>query len=698
MPTVKMPDGALVEMPEQISPEQQAQLASLVSQEEPGVMKQTGTSLLAGFGKGAASIPKLLALSPDGPESSPRARFLNKIADTATNFYKKIGMEGIQNPWGRAGVEGLGGGLAFGAVSPVGMVSSVAGGLGGEVGERVSPGNPLAHVLGSVAGGLAGGVAASKIAGVRPQSGAVAKEALEGISEQQLMAAQKYQADLAAKGMQIDLAQALEAQGVPANNLTRIRDILANKPQGTKLQEVLRNQPGQLSMEASQAAGRLPGNVRSQTEVANNLQEAATGAVQQAKDARSAAVRGLYAQAKDLPAEARGNLAGIVKGFLSQPGLSDKAKAEATTFLQRLSGQSDELSEAVTTARTALKEAKTPSARAAAQKALADANGALAAAGKQPLRALDVDTWIGELSGAFKGTPLNPVDPKAAGQVKFLTKKLNERFQALSSEVKAAEAKFAELSESLVNPVKQGPAGMVATPRGYRPDTQAAIEKLESFLERGTDLNSKTSDIRTLGTQLAKSNPEAFADALKTYVSKRMGKSMQAGVGENALQSTTAANNPNMAAKIWDGLGWDDALKAQGLKDAVAVSAKTMGQKPEEVVRGLTNFMQIVKAMKSRPGAVGGMGQADLEQIAGNSQLASGIRMFGMIPFSDTARKVQNSVLNKTLSEFDTILTSPEGAAMLVKLGKVPVMSRAAQTILATYGSTAAEPGQVTPP
>ena len=93
--------------------------------------------------------------------------------------------------------------------------------------------------------------------------------------------------------------------------------------------------------------------------------------------------------------------------------------------------------------------------------------------------------------------------------------------------------------------------------------------------------------------------------------------------------------------------------------------------------------------MKNRPDKVGGVAPTDLDEVGGASNIANAMRVFSFLPVNKAAQSVENMALSKTLSQFDTILTSPEGAKMLIALGKVPVMSRQAQVILGTFGGAA---------
>lgn len=652
---------------------------------------QVVSSVAAGAGQAASLYPLAASVMNPGPRMRPEAirSFQQDMKERSGRLYdasKKLGDEGgLTEGYGRTIAESVGGGLAFGGVTPAALASSAASGAGSELSANLFGDNFLTRLLGGLAGGF--GVAAT---GARVRNTKdLASQALQGIDDATLEKARMFQATQADKNIQVDLAQALEAVGVPAGTLASVRNFLATNPNGLKVQDTLHKQPGQLSMEGDQFAARLPGVNRGQAQSANDLQEAATKAIAAVKSERSNRVRGLYSKATDMTPAQRDDLVKTIDSYVAGiDGPHDELKAAAADLKRRLLRGDDALEKAVAVARQGLSQSDNARDRVLAQQGLSRANQELEALRGSPIKAAEFDTWLGTLSNKYKGTPQNPVDPKARGQVKGMLGELNKKFQEISPEIKAAEAEFARLSEALVNPVKQSVVGQIAKSGGYRADVQAQMNQFDTIMSRGSDASAKVSDIRTLGTQLAKVDKDAFSDALKSYVSRQIKAAMDAG-GDSA----SAANNPDMAkriaANLW-GEGSRGELKAQGLRDAVSVSAQVHGQKPSEVVRGLDNFMQLTKAMSSRPASVSGMRPEDIAQTGGRNLLSTGLRAFGIAPFATPANRSFEFVLNSTLAQFDTILTSPDGAKMLAALGREPVMSKRIPFILGQFGAQAA--------
>jgi hypothetical protein len=713
MPIIDLPDGNQLDIPDDAPPEVlsavrtklqgMGQFAAAQQTPKPaGFLESAGRDLMSGFGRSAATVARgaasaanlLLPADEEGqktpgsmtaPTTNSLSRMLTGAADSAEDYWTKVGDKSTNNAWGQKALRGVGGAMTS-APTAVSAAAGAGSGIGDEVATRMSGGqdNPLLRFAGSLLGGTVAGTAAGLAGRARPQSADVAREAMEGISEPQLMAAQAYKNQQAAKGIDIDLAQALQATGGHGGNLESVRNFLAQRSQGDQVQKTLRAQPEQLAREAELTVGSAPGNNYSALQNANNVQETASERLKQAMGERSAAVKGLYAEAGDLPPNARSELGTILNKYATQAGATDVLRARATELAQKLLGNDPKLAAGVEEARTALAAAKSPSERMAAQQALGQANAAMQGAATKPLRALDVDTWIGELRGPWQGQPLKVAYPKEQGQVKGLAGELNRKFQELSPEVAKAEGVFKRITDETINPLKQGAVGQLSQPRGYDPGTQAMMSKFDGLMNKGTDPTAKVSDIATAVKELGKKDPAAFEDAFKGWLSRKVQAAVEPGVGDVALSQ---ANPENLYANLFK-----DPLQWQGIKDAPAGMAKLRGDDPAEVIRGLENLRQLTTAMKSRPSQVGGVSPGDLKQLGGNSNVANAVRVMSFLPVNRLGEGIERAAFGKTLSQLDTILTSPEGAKMLIELGKVPVMSRKAQVILGTWGGGMGNP------
>lgn len=282
-------------------------------------------------------------------------------------------------------------------------------------------------------------------------------------------------------------------------------------------------------------------------------------------------------------------------------------------------------------------------------------------------------------------TRLKSPDLKTAGMDAGTSKYLGGVVDSLRNDlgqgfapIRQANTAYKNFTDSTVNPLKQGPVGLLAQPHGFDPATSAMVSKFEGLMNKGTDPTAKVSDIATAVRELGKRAPTAFEDAFKGWVSRKVQGAIEPGVGNVALSQA----NPE---KLYTNL-FKDPLQWQGIKDATAGMAKLRGDNPSEVIRGLENLRQLTVAMKNRPAEIGGVSGSDLKQLGGNSNVANAVRVMSFLPVNRLGEAIERATFGKTLSQLDTILTSPEGAKMLIELGKVPVMSRKAQVILGTWG------------
>lgn len=589
-----------------------------------------------------------------------------------------------------SGVEGVAGALAGpgGFVAPLrNIIVGGASGLGAEAGGQLTGDSMLGRLAGGLAGGTVAQTGASLATRLRPQSADLAREAVEGLSPETLKAAQALQAQAAQTGVKLDLAQALEAVGAPASNLATIRNVLANSRHGNQVQDVLNRQPKDLELLADTTVAGLPGPVWGQGQAANAVQEAATGVMNQAKKARSNEVQGLYSKVGALPEGSRERLLASIDELLQKPGSTESFNKAAISLRNKIAGRGDG-DTALTDALSILAAAPPGKAKALAAQKVKQLTEQARQARAKPLMAADVDTAISDAIGPFKGTPLSPADPKSAGQMKNLAGTVNRELQDLSPELRAAEAKFSQLTQDVVDPLKQSVVGRLATPRGYRPDVEASSAKLEAIFSKGSDsqVAEAARDIPKMFNELRKVDPDAAPAAAKAFLRSRLDKSFGSLPGQTVPGAITS---PDAAKALRDSL-FASRAQEQGMRDIAVGMARTYGLNEDQLVRGLSHFMQITKGMASRPDKVGGLNWGDVAKAGGKSTLADVARVYGFMPFERVARRIEDRTLARTFQEFDRILTTPEGADLLLKLAATPNMSDKAALALAQFGATVA--------
>ena len=292
----------------------------------------------------------------------------------------------------------------------------------------------------------------------------------------------------------------------------------------------------------------------------------------------------------------------------------------------------------------------------------------------------DYNEIIRTLRGPYKGNPLTPLDNRTRGQVGPLAEQLTNRLRTASPEIEAGMSKYAQISRDVVDPLKQGQIGGLATKRGYSADTQAPLAKMNALFSAGRDPAARHSPLLDTARKLNKQDPTAFADAAKTYYSGKVSEAFDAGIGAGGR-----ATNKDAGQKLYNSL-FADSKQYAGMRDVVTASAEAAGRKPAEALRGLENFAKIVRATRSQPDAIGGMTRQQIMEMAEKHYGANAIRIFGFLPFERMARNMESATMSKTFRELDKLITTPEGVDILIKLSQTPVMDKRALALAATAG------------
>jgi hypothetical protein len=709
MPIVQMPDGTLVEMPDNPDPALLAELQRLAPK-PMGQVERKARIAGASAVRGAVGLPVLagdvLSGTPDvDPMISPLGAASNSLGAGEATYGqpRKATMAGSTalrqlgpkpettgEKYLSSAVEGAVGGLI--SVPKMALQSVITGlgaGLGSELGAQISGDEDafLPRILGGLAGGGVTSLAASRF-GPNPRIQELAREALDGVDQSKLAEAKTFMQAAGREGVDLDAAQALEGVGASPSGLKVLRDTLANVKEGDATQRLLRAQPGALQERGATWLGGVPGNVYSPEQAANNLSETATAAINAAKANRSNQVRELYNRAGMLPDGTTQELYGVLDDFIKQPGVTSTTKAAVKELQKQLVETPQKAN--VAQLRQRLAAATLPSAKADLRAQIEEAANASNDLVFKQMHAKDADTLISEFVGAYKGTPISPANPVVRGETKTLGKRMNAVLQANSPEIKAAEQRFAQISRDVVDPLKQGQVGGLAGKAGYRADTQASVAKMQALFSAGRDPNTRNSPILQTARTLNKQDPDAFRDAAKTYYSGIISNAFDAGIG-----TAQRPMNKDAAERIYKGL-FANQPQYLAMKDTVTAMAESANVPPAAALRGLDNFAKIVKATRLQPDQIGGMTRQQIIEMAEKHHGANFIRIFGFLPFERMARNMENATMSKTLRELDRLITTPEGLQILAELSKYPVMSRQAAALAATAGGALATLGERT--
>ena len=691
MPTpITMPDGTPYEIPDDFTDDEYVRLAEIIRMQEndisankpqpAGPVESTLRSLGTGVMKGVDSLVGAMRRNAGGDVLDQlTGQQAPSIEPQISAFHDPVRLPKMVD----VGLQGVGATLPSGVVSPGGLLSGGMSAIGSEKAAETLGDNPLVRGLGGLAGGLtAGGLGGAARLGAKkliPNTRTLAREAVAINSKEELAKAKAFMEAARKQNVEVDLAQALDAVGANSGRVASMRDVLASSAQGKNTQTLLGNQPQEVEALTKGTMAGLPGKNFGMQRASDNLQEAATSAIQKAKDARMNAVTPLYQKAGVMTMQQRNAVSKRLQDILdNEAGLHSDARKEITDMMELLtpSGKGD--TQAIAAARKAIAEAKTASQKGAAQQQLAAANAAKTTI--EPLSAERFDQVLREMRSKVRGTPQTPADPKLLGNLRFVEREARKSFGEANPAIKQANDTFARLSGP-VNDLKKSQVGNIMGPAGALPDKAASQAKLRGLFDYGRDPDAPkaTSPIRE-ASQLG----DEFQDGFKAWVSEKINRALRP-----ANEGASKANS-QFPGQLYETL-FKDKLRYQGMKDAVEAIAENNGFSPSEAkkaIKGLDSLMQIVRSTANRPTQVGNMSMKEIAGMGGSNPMSSLARTLSFIPAERAARWAEDKVFNVTLRQMDSLLTTPEGVQTLIELSTKPVMSRAALNTLATYQGT----------
>jgi hypothetical protein len=743
---VQMPDGTIIDAPAgttqaQIAARYQAATGKTVQVPEShwydtpvDWLKNIGT----GIAKGATS---LATAAGDALADDPQTKMAQAAAGVPENKMAKVGdVSAMVAPMGyqpkttaQRVAQNLVAGATAGVTGPGGFAAPVRSALiggasaaGAEAAGAALDDDPRAKVIGAVLGGLAG----HKVTSPAGNIAATAADTTRGVTDAELKAAQaKMIADRAA-GVDTNLSQAMDR----SSNIDAMVNTLAGSKYGPKVQAQLRNQPEQVSMQTEQQLSALPGTIRTDQVLANNAQEAATAAIAQAKQGRSAAWQAAFdkaLQSQNINAEADLNMAidqaakaankvDVLEasvqpkpqpsGPREQLAYADQQRAEAVGLApsrqELANAQSDVQSamdraanvgsvppEAVQNVYQTLTEEAAKRPNTGLAQSLLDLRDSLVAPGGKGFL-----TDANELNGVLKDAANKLKSPDLAtkgmdqGASNFMQSQIaqarnafGEAFQPL----KAANAAYQDVTNTVVNPMKKSVIGDIAGRLGARPDVEAVKSKLMGLFDRGTTPGAASSEIldfekgiRGIQTFDNEGNPavngaQAYQDAVKTWMAKQISKAQESG---------TARGADDLAGNLTKAFGSpaNESARSQGIKDMLAGMARSQGLDPAAYVKGWQTFMDTVSRAAIRPGQTRGLTPRDIETTAGASPATVG-GLTRINPLPNLLVRYSEYLKRDALGAMDSLLTSPEGVDQLMKLSKMASGSPKAQAAVTTF-------------
>jgi hypothetical protein len=454
-------------------------------------------------------------------------------------------------------------------------------------------------------------------------------------------------------------------------------DALANSKHGRTVTEQLRKQPQQIAFGAEEQMANLPGQIRMPQVLANNAQEAAEASIRQGMHQAGKAWQKFAPQGAAIPE-------GIIANF------DDQLKAMAAKYPN--TAQADLINDV----RGALKTGQ----QATGGSPILDAAGNLI---NPPTKgpayltdALQVKGAIDDVLQNFGARKLNT--PGLQGKELRRAQEIRSMFRDMIDlevpQLAQANKAYESVMSGVVDPLKKSVVGRVAGRAGANDALEAPQARLFSVFEKGTTPGATSSEILTLEKAFRQAGqPEVYQDAAKSWL---------AGKVSTALKSTDNRMPDNIGERLRVAFGDPRQLDqtSKGFEDVLAGLARSQGVPEASYVKGFKHFMEIVSDAARRPGSVRGVTPGEVKEMASEGVFKRLGQVSVMTPIRQPALKWASFLEADALSTMDKLLTTPEGVATLVKLGKQPPKSHAAVTTMATFLGTnaAAQGGETNPP
>ena len=671
MPIVKMPNGQLVDMPDNPDPELLQKFKDHLATtkvdnsapiELPGNNPSTMDRLAAAHNKAMPEMVNavdvglrkgLLGLQNLGLQTGkqigqlakpylpqvPEGKFKDTVVNARDVIYNYMNPEDPKTNTGKVMANLIASGSG-GVVAPGNMgqnaAMGLAGGIGAEGAAKVFGDNPVTRIIGSLVGSGVHGLATKEYL----NRATLAREMLSDVKDEDLSKAMQNQRDDFARGIPTHLGQAMPT----ASNIDTYADALANSPQGKSIAELLRDQPYRISNRAEAELAKLPGELLGPHTVANRVQKAATEVISTADKVPGKVWTDTFEEAaktagKDIPEE---TIKTVVKGLLDKRD----TYAQATSEYKAL----DELVSRFAETNPNTKELGFLTDASKLHRSLNDFKSSLS---KENLAkknySTSVDKFIGKTIQEVKG-------------------KLGEALEPYGKANKAyAEAK------KVVTDLKETEIGRLAQRRGAIAGQEASMSPIRELFNKGSLPGAPSEILHAADKMVEVGRGKAFVDAGKSHFAELIDK---AGVTRNDRINDNIAEN---LTKVF-GAPQRTNHVSKGTEDILIGMARGSGIKEDRAyAEGFRRFMSTVARAAKRPGTVSGTSKAAIDELAEKS-LGKSIGQVSIItPFRQPALRYAMFLKDDSLTAIDKMLTDPDQVANLILLGKQPTMNQTAQ-------------------
>jgi len=673
MPVVKLPDGNLVNIPDDATQEQLLKLRDMYApkqeastpvqleadgQEAP-LVKQAARQLVSpemsakameiakpidtGLRKGLLFLPTLghdtgkaigkLLQQKLGIEPM-QGEFADKVREIRGKVDKYLHPEESKDPTAKI-AENLIASTSGALVAPGNVLlnagAGLSGGIGAETAAKVFGDNPLSRIAGSLLGSGLHGFATQEFT----NRGALAREMLDDVKPEDLSTAMLKQREAAKAGIPIDLSQAMDSP----SNIDVYRNTLANTAQGKNVAKILRDQPAQVNMAAEDFMHRLPGDLVTKHQSANAFQDNMTDII-----------GGLYKQNSQNWRTTHDAAAKVFGTDIPEASLK-QAYDQIITEAKKYSSK-DELHQKLVELAERLKD-----------------NGRWITDGRK------LNDTLRDMKDSFSMQTIGNRGV-STNTGKYISKVINDLKASVGQgfePMRQADKVYADYKQTIIDPMKKSVIGRFATRQGAMPDREAALTQLTRLFREGTTPGTP-SDILKVADEFNKlGRGQDFVDAVKSHFAEQIS---QAGRRE-----TNRINEdlPKNLTKLF-GSPSDSNPITQGTKEQLIGVARVMNIPDEKhYAEGFRRLMDIVSRTANRPSNVSGTSSHAIEQAAEGSLFKRLGQFSFLTPIRQPALAWSTLLKKDSLGTIDKMITDPDQVANLILLGKQPEMNPTAQ-------------------
>lgn len=442
-----------------------------------------------------------------------------KINNHLLGYAKSLGADtsAPQTPWGQAAetvTSFLPSAAAMGAGSakeiPKALLKyGVVPGATSEAAGQLTQGTdaePYARVAGAIAPATLGAMG-SQIG----RLGNPTAKALDGVTSQQMTRAQQLLDESRAAGAPLTSAEAIQQATGSGTRASDIQRVVEQSPEGAAvMRPFFAQRPGQVENLGRQTMGQVAPPIADPYAVAPSVQQAATGIVGDADQARSAAVKPLYQSAASdtVPLPEMQSFLGKVDGLIS----ADKTGLISPKLVQFRNALIDDTGQPITEIE------HLDNARKYFRDEIA-----------QPAIAQDA---VPKQIGAKMGSLLSD---------------LNGMMEQASPDFLVGKQRYQDITRNTIEPLQQSPVGQLAAAGGF--------EKQAQILFNSNPLPGSESAVATAVRDISTRNPAAAEQMVRMYLEKTFNEATQSNAsGANQWGgpkfAAVAAGNPQQARNL----------------------------------------------------------------------------------------------------------------------------------------------------